>query len=210
MNTQTHILLGAVLFAWRREGSGQKMAAAGTTGALAGSLLPDASLFVMWGWAKATGVPERVIWETLYFDAGWQFAGAVTNSIPVYLALALAAYGLGARLKPATDQPIPAHAVLTGALAALVHTACDLPLHAGDGRPHFWPLSNWIFNSPVSYWDPAFHGDIWQPIEIALAVGLMTLLARRFKSLPVRLLLGATFLSYAVMAAYWSLSLGPA
>ena len=38
--------------------------------------------------------------------------------------------------------------------AALVHLTLDFPLHNDDARAHFWPLTNWKFTSPVSYWDP--------------------------------------------------------
>jgi hypothetical protein len=40
---------------------------------------------------------------------------------------------------------------LTG--AALVHLALDFPLHRYDGGSDFWPVTWWVFESPVSYWD---------------------------------------------------------
>ena len=47
--------------------------------------------------------------------------------------------------------------------AALVHLALDFPLHNNDSRAHFWPLTNWKFISPVSYWDPKYYGHIVGP-----------------------------------------------
>jgi len=56
----------------------------------------------------------------------------------------------------------------------------DFPLHHDDGRPHFWPLSGWIFESPLSYWDVR-QGARWvAPVELALAlVAAATLWVRR-------------------------------
>ena len=54
--------------------------------------------------------------------------------------------------------------------AALVHLTLDFPLHNDDARAHFWPLTNWKFTSPVSYWDPKYYGQIVGPVEIGLAL----------------------------------------
>ena len=54
--------------------------------------------------------------------------------------------------------------------AALLHLGFDFLLHNDDGRAHFWPLSNWVFQSPVSYWDPDHYGNIAGSIEVALSV----------------------------------------
>ncbi|HMB47995.1 MAG TPA: hypothetical protein VKN63_06935 [Afifellaceae bacterium] len=59
MNTQTHILLAAALFA--RPGRPLR-----NTAAIAGGFIPDASLFVMWAYGRLTGVSENVIWNDMY------------------------------------------------------------------------------------------------------------------------------------------------
>ena len=64
--------------------------------------------------------------------------------------------------------------------AGFLHLTLDFPLHHDDGRSHFWPVSDWIFESPVSYWDPNTHGGIFSVFEIALCIALLTLLWRRF------------------------------
>jgi len=43
-----------------------------------------------------------------------------------------------------------------------------LPVHHDDGHRHFFPLSDWRFESPVSYWDPAHYGHIFLWIELLL------------------------------------------
>ena len=67
---------------------------------------------------------------------------------------------------------------LTG--AALLHLALDFPLHQEDGRPHFWPLSWWVYESPYSYWDVRHGARIIAPIEASLAaVAAIVLWVRR-------------------------------
>ena len=41
----------------------------------------------------------------------------------------------------------------------LLHVLGDIFLHHDDAHGHFFPLSNWRFMSPVSYWDPNHHDD---------------------------------------------------
>lgn len=43
--------------------------------------------------------------------------------------------------------------------SALLHSTCDVPVHHDDGPLILFPI-NWEyrFRSPVSYWDPQYHG----------------------------------------------------
>ncbi len=45
-------------------------------------------------------------------------------------------------------------------------------MHREDAHRHFYPVSYWQFVSPVSYWDPHFHGDVFALVEI-LMVGIV-------------------------------------
>ena len=212
MNTQTHILLAATLLT--RPGRPLRNAAV-----IVGGLVPDMSILVMWASAKLSGTPESVIWRDLYWRPEWQSAGAMTNSLPLYLALAVAAAGFGARLNPmvplvaAPPDPlgqgrgIEWHvAILAFSLAAMVHIATDFPVHVFDGHPTFWPFSDWVFQSPVSYWDPRYFGDYLSFIELALAAGLIAILWRRFPSPAIRSALVLTAVSYAAIAHHWATS----
>ena len=73
--------------------------------------------------------------------------------------------------------------------AALLHLGLDFLLHNDDGRAHFWPITNWIFASPVSYWDPDHYGNIVGPIEIALSLAACAYLWRRYKGVLMRILI---------------------
>lgn len=198
--------------------------------AILGALAPDASIYVMFVVAKLQGVPDSEIWGVWYFTEYWQQLSAISNSIPVYAVLALVSFFLGGRdllnmmkghgrlfLESHSDQSQNAASTasvgrLIGiclfafSIAALLHVLTDLPLHHDDGRPHFWPFSDWIFRSPVSYWDPNHYGRVWSLIEVVLAIILIIVLWRRFSSRVVRGLLLFTALSYAIVTGYWWLA----
>ncbi len=162
MHTPAHALLAAALLA--RPGAPRRNAAA-----LAGGVLPDLSLFVMVGWERLVAGHD---WDRVFqedFRAPfWQAVFATDNSIPLYALLLAVGLALGPGWLPVF------------AAAALLHLACDLPLHNEDARPHFEPFTDWVFRSPVSYWDPARHGGIVGPLELALCALCCLALWRRF------------------------------
>ena len=51
----------------------------------------------------------------------------------------------------------------------LLHALGDLPLHHDDAHRHFFPFLDWRFSSPISYWNPDFHGH-WVSLIEAIAV----------------------------------------
>ncbi len=67
------------------------------------------------------------------------------------------------------------------------HTLVDFLTHAEDALPLFWPLSNWTWQSPVSYyWDSPHYGREFFIVEHgALLLTVLWLLVRRRK-LPGR------------------------
>lgn len=65
------------------------------------------------------------------------------------------------------------------ALACLLHTVIDIPLHHDDGPLLLFPLNwSWRFYSPVSYWDKNHHGQRWAKIEHLVDFGLLLWLLR--------------------------------
>ena len=64
----------------------------------------------------------------------------------------------------------------------LLHCLEDLPLHHDDGHRHFWPFSNFRFESPVSYWDPNYYGAIAGQIELGLMLIASVYVFRRVRS----------------------------
>ena len=45
------------------------------------------------------------------------------------------------------------------------HVLTDALTHAEDARPILWPLSEWRFRSPISYWDRSYHGHAFAAVE---------------------------------------------
>ena len=185
MNTPAHLLVGTALFAQ----PGRK----GTyIAALAGAMLPDLSLYVMvvvsiWG----MGVPADTVFREYYYSDAWQAVFAVDNSFILWGA----GFALALRLRSA-----PAIAF---AASGLVHLALDFPLHTHDARMHFWPVSDWVFVSPVSYWDHRAHAGIVGPIEVAFSLGAAFWLWQRFRHPGVRLASLALMLMEAVSSGVW-------
>ena len=203
MNTQTHLLLAStVLMRPAAEGTGRAATWLRNCAILLGALLPDASLFVMWGIARVSGVAESVIWDEWYFSATWQYAGAVTNSLPLFVFLAVSAWLVQSKATAAAYRVLAA-ALLAAAFAALLHVVTDFPLHHADGHPHFWPLSSWIFVSPVSYWNMDHYAAWWMPIELLLALVCIWFLWWRYHQVLGRAVLVLAGTSYFVVAAYW-------
>lgn len=223
MNTQTHILLACAVLVPATTSQLRNRSYPGAIAlvlvALAGALFPDASIFVMWGIAKSQGIAESVIWGEWYFSARWQLVGAMTNSFPIYMTIAAVAWLAGGRYwisgsaiaanaaaTPIRENLRASHLALVFASAAILHVLTDLPLHHDDGHPHFWPLTSWIFRSPVSYWDPAHYGRLWSVTEVVLALILITVLWRRFDNRAARVLLLLAATSYLIVTGYWFLA----
>ena len=158
---------------------------------LAGALLPDAPMFLFYFVEKVMrGTSESVIWTTAYWRPEWQNAIDLFNSIPL-IALGIV-LSIVARARIA----------LLLCLSMLLHTALDLPLHHDDGHRHFYPFSDWRFESPLSYWDGHHHADVVS-VGIFLLVGAAGLLLWRTASRPTtRWIVGGLAGAYAVFFVY--------
>ncbi|MEP1537250.1 MAG: cobalamin biosynthesis protein CobQ [Paracoccaceae bacterium] len=168
MNTPAHLLLGAAVFA-------RPMKSLVILGALFGAILPDLSLYVMAGVALfVMNISPHRVFNELYFSESWQTVFAIDNSFVVWFALLTLAIWTKRSWAVA----------LCG--AALLHLLFDLPLHHDDGRPHFWPFTDWVFESPFSYWDVR-HGAHWiAPIEAGVATLACTALWIRRSPIWIR------------------------
>ena len=185
MNTPAHLLLGAAVF-------GKPDKARVTTAALLGALAPDLSLYVMVAvsiWAM--GIPAEVVFRELYYSDAWQSVFAVDNSFIVW--------GIGLALAIWAKRP----AWIAFAGAALLHIALDFPLHTHDARQHFWPVSDWVFESPVSYWDSSAHANIVGPVALMLSFGCAAYIWSRFQGLVIRGLAAALALMELFSSGVW-------
>lgn len=163
MNTPTHMLIGAAVFARTTPPSI-------LIAALLGGLVSDLPLFVMVLWAtRVVGLPDNEVFGQLYFSDDWQAILSVDHSLLVWSALIAIASWRG-------------NAILRSfAGASLLHAAADFLTHKDDARRQLWPNSDWVFHSPVSYWDSRFYGGPFAVFEVGLTVGLAVFLCWRFK-----------------------------
>ena len=185
MNTQSHILMGAALF-------GAAHDAPLTIAAIAGGAAPDVPAILMVFWSRfVQGRSPREIFGSLYFSKGWQSAIAPWHSLPVWIVMLGAGFVLSAPLLTAFSA------------SALIHAAIDFFLHADDAHRHFWPLSDWRFQSPVSYWDRAHYGQWFAPFETALSAAFTLLLMTRYNSPLFLGALGAVLVLNLTQAAFF-------
>ncbi len=168
MNTPAHLIFGMAAF-------GKPDARNVTLAALAGAMIPDLSLYLLAGTHLfILGTSPDTVFNDLYFSEEWHAIFRVDNSFILW-GIVLA---LGAMLRKAW--------VVALAGAAILHLLLDFPLHHDDGRAHFWPITNWIFHSPVSYWDPAHFGQWVGALEIVVCLAAGVYIWRRFTEMWVR------------------------
>lgn len=174
MNTPAHLIFAAAAFARAEKAPGDG-ARGVNAAALLGGFLPDFSLYFAFAWGTAVlGMSPGFFFGEVYFWPEMQAIFAIDNSFVVW----------GAML---TVALIVRHLPLIAfAGSGLMHLVFDFTLHNNDARMHFWPVSDWVFISPVSYWDPDHHGDVFAIFEIGVCVVLLALLWRRFEGMWAR------------------------
>lgn len=173
MNTPTHALLGLGLFG-SRASRGEAIAL------VVGGVLPDVPMFVLYLWGRFIAqLPESTLWQTTYFEPAWQHAVDAGHSVPLALGLFAVARWQRGRNRTASRGW---RRLELGAAAALLHSAFDFPVHHNDGHRHFWPLSSFRFDSPISYWDPCCFGPQVSAIETLAMAALSVVLFRRAHS----------------------------
>ena len=190
MDTGAHIICNLVV---QSRSSESRIFAA----VLVGAILPDLPIMLFYAWESLVmNSAESEIWSELYFLSGWQNFFDTFNSLPLIAAL----LALGIYFKKQLISVL--------ALSMALHVLLDLPFHHDDAHRHFFPFSDWRFFSPVSYWDPKYHGDIMHIVQIVIVIiGLVALWLRHPGRLEKATLafLGVGYLLFQVfVAAVWS------
>jgi len=185
MNTPAHAIVNLLLF---RKMHRETHAIA----IVAGALIPDAPMFVFYLWAKFSGAPERTIWRDGYFDAGWQNVFDTFHSFPL----------LGLAWLAAWRTRMNALTVFLGSM--FVHSLFDFPLHHNDAHRHFLPLSDFRFISPVSYWNPAYHGQIIGVAELLAVIAGGAWLLKTAHTPALRNIVSAMLFIYV---AFWGFAM---
>ena len=176
MNTPSHAIINVALLSQISP----------LAGAIAfGAILPDLPIFGFYVWAKwFARLPEQKIWSQAYSYPVVQDIVAFFHSIP----LAVLGWSIAFWLKWDLGQVV--------FLSCVLHSLGDLPVHNSDAHRHFFPLTDYRFISPVSYWDPKHYGAIAAAVELALVWGATIWVFPRTEFLLVRVILVAVNVLY--------------
>lgn len=124
-----------------------------------GSVLPDIPIFLFYVISKFIyKMPEAKIWGEAYYQPVWQNIIATSHSIPIALIGFIICWFFDWKWG----------AILC--VSMVCHCLLDLPVHHDDAHRHFYPFSDYRFNSPVSYWDVNHHAKIAAGVEFALVL----------------------------------------
>lgn len=187
MNTPAHAVLNLVLL--DRDGDPRRMLPI-----VLGAVAPDLPMVGFYAYERLRGMSEAWIWQAGYHDPRWQALFDAVHSFPLILAALAVAVLVG----------WPRLAL--GLASMALHAAADFLVHHDDAHRHFFPLADWRFVSPVSYWDPRHFGHLMVPLEAIGVIGGCLWLARRATSVTARGVIAGLavvyfgYLSYAVWA----------
>lgn len=164
MNTPAHAIFNLALLGQKKEPQWNPLI-------IWGAVIPDLAMFGFYLWMRlATDIPESQVWRVEYFRPSWQTLFDLSHSIPsALLGLSVMLYAKRTGI-----------ALLFGSIG--LHCLEDLPVHHDDAHRHFLPLSNFRFESPFSYWDPAHYGRILGPLEMGLMAVASVYVFRRVRS----------------------------
>jgi hypothetical protein len=196
MITTTHILIAGAVLTRRDAPRKQNMLA------FFGGFFPDMSVFIMVAFSALTGIGRGNMWRSpdgMYWQEPWQSFSAISNSIPLYAFLIILGWMLA--------MYVPLYRYywrLLGVFAAgaLLHVIADFPVHTDDAHVHFWPITDWRFFSPVSYYQRSHYGDIVSAIELVVGLGLAALLLWRFRNIWARVFIIALVLPYFISLGF--------
>ncbi len=164
MNTPSHYILNLAFL-------GKTLAPQENIAITIGAILPDIPIFIFYFVSKFIyKLPESKIWTEAYYQPIWQNIIAVSHSIP--LALMGLAIFIYLDWQPGTIL----------CLSIICHCLLDLPVHNDDAHRHFFPLSNYRFISPFSYWDINHYGKWVAGLELLLVLWANPLVLNLLKS----------------------------
>lgn len=185
MNTPAHVIVNLLVLSRNKNTK--------TVGSIViGSILSDIPMFLFYGWVKfVQKLPESKIWSEAYYYGNWQNFFDLFNSLPLFIV----GYLIAKQRK--------SNWFCFFFASLMLHVAGDFLLHNDDAHRHFFPISDWRFQSPVSYWNPDHFGHIIGPIEAVIVILGIMVLVKWFKPVGIRLLFIAIGLVYALYLGFF-------
>ncbi len=146
-----------------------------TAAFVVGALLPDIPVYVFFlVCGVLLGYGHEQLWDDMYFNSGWSVAFTLSHSLLLWPLLYLVAK---------YKRWFVAEWV---AISAVFHSVVDFCVHTADAYAHFWPLTDWRFVSPISYWDRASYGQYVGCFDALLILCLLIWLAARYRKSRIR------------------------
>ncbi len=153
------------------------------TAFILGALLPDIPVYVFFlVCGVMLGYNHNQLWDDMYFNSGWSVAFTLSHSLLLWPLL----YLVAKYKKWFWVQWL--------SLSALFHIVVDFCVHTEDAYKHFWPLTDWRFISPISYWDSASYGQYVGMGDAILILILLTYLVKKYSQSRLRLIVYTLFI----------------
>ena len=152
---------------------------------VAGGVVPDLPVYVFFFvHTFLLGSAQSDMWNMYYFDSTWIPVITLSHSLILWpLLLLFAAVTRRTILRFFTTS-------------ALLHISLDFFVHHDDAYRHFWPLTEWKFMSPISYWDPQHYGNWVGMIDTVLIISLLVWLSTIYKNRTARIVIGIVIFLY--------------
>lgn len=134
-----------------------------------GALFPDCFtylFFIVCG--LLLGYSGQIMWDDMYFNSGWAIPITLSHSFLLWPTLIALGYYFNLRL------------LTWFSLSALIHAVVDFCVHTDDAYRHFWPLSDFKFHSPISYYRTSEYGNWVSAFDSILVLGLLTYLYTKY------------------------------
>jgi hypothetical protein len=156
---------------------------------VAGGLIPDLPTYAFFFVNTfLLGTSQQLMWDTLYFDSAWSPFITLSHSLILWPIILLVAVILKKNL------------LKYFTVSALLHVVLDFFVHHDDAYRHFWPLTDWKFFSPLSYYDPKHYGNWVGAIDSILIIGLLLWLTTIYtKNTKLQYVSGSLIVLYVVM-----------
>ena len=152
---------------------------------VAGGLVPDLPAYTFFFVNTfILGTSQQLMWDVLYFDSAWSPLITLSHSLLLWPLLLLVATITKQRL------------LQWFSLSALLHASLDFFVHHDDAYRHFWPLTDWRFFSPLSYYDPLYYGSWVNSVDSIIVIALLAWLGSIYNSKWARIGIGTLIVLY--------------
>lgn len=136
-----------------------------------GALLPDTAVFVFFIVnGLILGYSHEKLWDDMYFHSHWSILFTLSHSLLVWPAVLITSF----LLRQSWLRWL--------SISALLHIVVDFCVHTADAYQHFWPLTDWRFMSPISYWNRAEYGRYVGLFDTILVLSLLLTLLHTYRT----------------------------